>query len=263
MSSPNQRRPSARSVTPRPRKIAGRASGVATPAAEEAPDAAPSPAVDLTQPEPSVEERSVPERSVAGAATGRDLRSVFAEPRLTKVLAMVGAALAVLLVAQAVWLGVHYGVHDHSASRAGSDDGLIAVPDPDRPVEMNQGDIDQGVHEASEDVVTLMSLHHERFDEDVAKAADLATASYAERYKQSAADVRDDYMTGRVDVSAKVNAASVVRANTTQLQALLFVTQWISKGTGKDRRLTLTPYRVLLTMVHTSTGWLVDDMQTK
>ena len=140
--------------------------------------------------------------------------------------------------------------------------GEIVVP-AGRPVVMNQSDIDQGLDQAAKDVVTLMSLRYKTFDADVAKAADLMTSRYAPQFKGASADVKENYVAKRINLSAKVNGQGVVRANTTQLQALLFVSQFVSKGIGKQRRLTLTQFRVLLTMVHTNTGWLVDGMETK
>ena len=67
----------------------------------------------------------------------------------------------------------------------------------------------------------------------------------------------------KTQVQVRVVAQSVRRANDTELEALLFLNQYTIKGQGEDARTTYTPYRALLTMVHTDKGWLVDGVATK
>jgi Mce-associated membrane protein len=61
----------------------------------------------------------------------------------------------------------------------------------------------------------------------------------------------------------RVVAQSVVRANLTELEALVFLNQYVFRGEGDDAESTYTPYRALVTMVHTDKGWLVDGVDTK
>ena len=61
----------------------------------------------------------------------------------------------------------------------------------------------------------------------------------------------------------RVVAQSVVRANDAELEALLFLNQYVFRGEGENAKSTYTPYRALVTMVHTDEGWLVDGVDTK
>jgi Mce-associated membrane protein len=62
-------------------------------------------------------------------------------------------------------------------------------------------------------------------------------------------------------VDVRLRGQSVVRANDTELQALIFMDQFTTRGA--DQKTVISPYRVLMTMVHTDDGWLVDDVATK
>ncbi|GAB4003232.1 hypothetical protein [Nocardioides ultimimeridianus] len=273
MSTQKPKRPaSSRTSTSRPRKIAGRVES----------DPADSATVEAPAPQRSVRpaEATAPSNASAPRAPGAptapakqakpskpaapprpltDRLGLFAGRPLTRVLMIALAVLALVVVAQGIWFGVKGDDHHGSAQQA---QGTIDVP-ADTPVQMNQSDIDQGVDQAAKDVVTLMSLHYKTFDEDVAKAVDLTTSRFAPEYQRTTADLKDDYVKKQVELSAKVIGEGVVKANTTRLQALLFVNQWATRGVGKDRRLVLTSFRVLMTMVHTNTGWLVDGMDTQ
>ena len=52
----------------------------------------------------------------------------------------------------------------------------------------------------------------------------------------------------------------MIRASSTQVEALLFLNQYVTKA-GKDT--SYTPYRALVTVVDTEQGWLVSDFETK
>lgn len=267
MSTQKPKRPaSSRTSTSRPRKIAGHVeSDPADNATVEAPAPQKSvPAAKATAPSkagtPSAPAApSKPSKPVVPPRPLTDRLGLFAGRPLTRVLMIGLAVLAVIVAAQGIWFGVKGDDHHGSAQQA---QGTVDVP-ADRPVQMNQSDIDQGVDQAAKDVVTLMSLHYKTFDEDVAKAVDLTTSRFAPEYQRTTADLKDDYVKKQVELSAKVIGEGVVKANTTRLQALLFVNQWATRGVGKDRRLVLTSFRVLMTMVHTNTGWLVDGMDTQ
>lgn len=262
MSNDKPRRPaSSRTSTSRPRKIAGRVESEPTdrptnePSERSEPEAASSVSLSKPSEAPKVPKAAKP----APARPLTDRLGLFAGPSLTRVLMIALAVLALVVAGQGIWFGVKGNDHHGSAQAA---QGTVDVP-ADRPVQMNQSDIDQGVDQAAKDVVTLMSLHYKTFDDDVAKAVDLTTSRFAPQYQQTTADLKDDYVKKQVDLSARVIGEGVVKASTTRLQALLFVNQWATRGLGKDRRLVLTSFRVLMTMVHTTTGWLVDGMDTQ
>ena len=62
--------------------------------------------------------------------------------------------------------------------------------------------------------------------------------------------------------TATVVAQGVVRANRTQLQALVFLNQIVTRVRAGEPETVLTPYKVLVTMVHTDKGWLVSNLET-
>jgi len=255
---PKPRRPaSSRTTTSRPRKIAGRpdAAEVTTPAdADERPSKARAKvASGPKQPAP----RKEPKTPKAARQPGSTL-SMFAGAGLTRVLLVGLAVLVLVLVGELVWRVTDSGFDRPKPPPAGE----IAVPDH-RPIILNQTDVDAGLDQAAKDATVILTRSYKDYDDDVAKSVDLMTDRFASKFKETAADSKSGYLEKKVDVEAKVLYQGAVRANRTQLQALLFLNQWITKGTGKDRRITLTPYRVLVTMIHTDTGWLVDNLDTK
>jgi Mce-associated membrane protein len=86
------------------------------------------------------------------------------------------------------------------------------------------------------------------------------TDAYAKEFRKAADDVEDGFVAAKTDQQARVVAQGVVHATRTEVQALLFMNYYVSKD-GSDT--TYTPYRVLVTVVHTDRGWLVSDIDTK
>ena len=72
--------------------------------------------------------------------------------------------------------------------------------------------------------------------------------------------VRKEFIENKTEQEVKVVGQSVVQASPEQVQALLFLDQYVIRnGQGTN----VTPYRALVTMVHTDDGWLVDDIETQ
>ena len=86
------------------------------------------------------------------------------------------------------------------------------------------------------------------------------TAAFAKEYRQTAEDIKADFVAAKTDIQVRVVAQGVVHATRTEVQALLFLNQYVSKDGGDT---TYTPYRALVTVVHTDRGWLVSDLDTK
>ncbi|HJQ04874.1 MAG TPA: hypothetical protein VJ872_05495 [Nocardioides sp.] len=265
MSPQQPRRPaSSRGGTQRPRKIAGRTPEPEQPVDETAAPAASTPSAP-TAPTATTAATAAPEvapKADSSPATepAASWTSLFAGARLTRGLLVVLAVLVVLLVLQGAWFLQHKLREPKSTPQDAL--GQVVVP-PGRPVVMNQSDVDQGVDEAAKDAVLLIKRDYRTYDADVAKGVDVLTSRFAPQFKATTSDVKHDFITAKTSVDAKVVAQGVVRANDTQLQALLFLDQYVTKGTGKQRRLTYTPYKVLVTMVHTDHGWLVDHLDTQ
>jgi Mce-associated membrane protein len=273
---PKPRRPaSSRTSTSRPRKIAGRVDPVEPGAPAEATTSADATeAVETTAAPEAPAETSATSAAAASAASAAPeapetaqapeptpaepgtMAALFAGTALTRVLLVGLAILALVLAGQFAWVVTHR--HDGSTVKPGE----IAVP-AGRPIILNQTDVDAGVDQAAKDAVVIIGRHYQHYDDDVAKAVDLVTDRFAPELKSAAAGAKQGILDKKVNVDVRVLYQGAVRANRTQVQALLFLNQWITKGVGKDRRITLTPYRVLVTMVHTNTGWLVDNIDTK
>ena len=253
------RRPvSSRTPTPRPRRVAGRGApagsspdtGEETTAPETAPvETAPAetPLVETEAPDEAPDE--APERS------RRDLGELFASRRTTTVLAV--AALVLALVAGG--LGIWLWQHDEEPLPARPTDGAIAVP-AGRPVLLSAADAQVAVAAAAEAASTIVATSYKDYDEQVEEAVALMTEAFAEEYRQTAEDVKQRILDTKTEVQVTIVAQGVVRANTSEVQALLFLNQYSSKNEGET---TYTPYRALVTVVHTESGWLVSDLDTQ
>ncbi|MCL2543851.1 MAG: DUF4607 domain-containing protein [Nocardioidaceae bacterium] len=257
MSPQQPRRPSSsRVTTSRPRKIAGRDS---EPLERAAPEPAPGKEkpVKTAKPDSAAKPESAPD-----AAEKRPLMEMFAGTRLTRVLLISLAVLIVLMLAQGGWFLRHRHLENQTAAAAKQDTGGIDVP-PGRPIVLDQTDVDAAVDAAAKDAVVIVSRSYKNYDASVEKAVDLMTDSFATQFKQSAAATKPQFIAKKVDVSVKVMDQGAVRASATKVQALIFLDQYITRGTGKNERITTTPYKMTVTMVHTDHGWLVENLDTK
>lgn len=250
MSQTPRPRTSSRAGSARPRRLAGQ-SGTPTPA----------PVSDLVEIEPDVEPDVDPEPGVEAevdrpepAATGRP--SLFAGARVTGVLlvAVVLLTAATLGMAGYLWLS-----DDEKAVATAATDGAIAVPE-DRPILIPWADAQAAASAAAETATAALSTSWKTFDDQLDETLATMTPSFAEEFRATKEDTRAGVVETKTEVTARVVAQSVVRANTSEVQALLFLDQYTTKN-GKGT--TLSPYRVLVTLVNTDGGWLVSDLETK
>jgi Mce-associated membrane protein len=259
MSRNTPRRSSSRAGTSRPRRLAGQ-----RPATPEELEAAGSegPADDRVDASPAAgedEPEDRPARGDADDAPDAGLAVGLSGERTTRVLMVAMAVLTLLLVAQGIWWVVH-SVRDEPA--ADVPEGEIAVPSG-RPVVMSEVAWREGVDAAAEAATTVVARDYEKYDAEVDEAIALMTPSFAEEYRKITSDIKSEFVDQRTVVEVRVVGQGVVRANQTELQALVFLNQYTTKGPAKDSETTYAPYRAVLTMVHTDEGWLVDDIQTK
>lgn len=134
------------------------------------------------------------------------------------------------------------------------------VVSADRPVVTGEVTHRSAVEAASRAADEIVSTSYKNYDEQVDQAVGQMTDGFATRYRQTAEDVKDQFVRARKEVQVEVAAASVVRADESQVQALLFLNQYVTTD-GKDT--SYTPYRALVTVVNTDQGWLVSDIETK
>lgn len=262
MSRPTPRRPS-RTTTSRPRKIAGRDEAPAEPTASATPAAPASPKHDATPPAPP----KPPRRPVAkGPDEPADGSAAAAAGRTSTLLAVLGV-LVLALVLQCGWF-VWNAVRDVEVATASSstddekDDESIEVPSG-KPVVLNQLAVQEGVDAAASAAQVMFARNWKSYDEGVDDAVALMTDEFGEEFRATTEDVRQEFVRKKTEVQVRVVAQSVVRANETELEALIFLNQYVFRGEGEGAKSTYTPYRALLTMVHTDNGWLVDGVDTK
>jgi Mce-associated membrane protein len=130
-----------------------------------------------------------------------------------------------------------------------------------RPVVTGEIAHRSAVEAASDATDEIFSTSYKNYDEQVDEAVGkMMDNDFADEYRQTAADSREGVLDAKVEVEIEVAAAGVVRADDTQVQALLFLNQYVTKA-GKDTA--YTPYRALVTVVDTEQGWLVSDIKTQ
>ncbi|MFC5731312.1 MULTISPECIES: hypothetical protein [Nocardioides] len=256
MSSPKPRRPaSSRGATPRPRKIAGQSAPARSDSVEQAHEVEETHEVEgpelvhatLVEEATATQRESWPEEGPPG---------LLASPTVTRVLITVLAALAVVLVVQGSWW-----VASDDPERTAVDDAGVEVPSG-RPVVADELAVLEGVDAAAKAAQELFSVDYAKYDEELDRAVDLMTDSYEKEYRTTIGDVKEDAVAQQLVVQSNVVAQSVVRANRTRLEALVFLNQVSQRTRDGKPETVVTPYRMLVTMVHTDQGWLVDDLDT-
>ncbi len=167
-------------------------------------------------------------------------------PRLVRLLVVVIVLLAAVGAAE-VW----YLTRDDAASQTGA----ISA---ERPVRVSQLEWRSVVDQAARAAETIVGASSTGYDDQVEEAASLMTDAFAEQYRSTKADVKDDFLAAGTEVTVDVSAQGVVSATPREIVALLFLTQSTSRT---DAALTSVQFRVTVTMVDTPEGWLVSDLQ--
>ncbi|MDP3890313.1 hypothetical protein [Nocardioides sp.] len=236
---PGGRRPvvGSRTATSRPRRIAGAA------AADQDHEAQP---VEGEIAEPEIADSEIAEPEIVEPRSTTTGPGWLSRRSTTTLLAAVMAALLALIAATSwyLWLG--------------------ADPEPtaDRPVVISEVERAGAVAAAQQHVVTILTRSHESYDEQTEAALELIVpdSEFAEEFAQTAQDVKDAFVEDEVELEYTVVGASVVRAGPEKVQALLFLNQFTTKGGAEP---TFTPYRALVTVVPSGTGWRVLTIDTK
>lgn len=254
MSRPTPRRPASSSGGPqRPRKIAGQA-----PVARQAgQDVAPAAKASAAEELPSKSAADKPGASGPSAAPRRN--GVLARPKTTRVLIATLVLVTIALVFELAIFAVD-ALTDEETPRA-TDDTSVSVPDG-RPVVANELAVLDGVEAAAKAAQELFSVDYSKYDEELAKAVVLTTEQYENEYRTTIGDVREEAVAQQVVVSTNVVGQGVVRANRTRLDALVFANQIVQRVRDGEPETVVTPIKMLVTMVHTDQGWLVDNLDT-
>jgi Mce-associated membrane protein len=249
----NPRRPStSRAPVLRPRRVAGRGSTPAEQPPEDVempavPSAGPpdDPLAPPTEPHEPPDEPE-PERERSDDPDGRaGLGALFDSRRATAILTILVAVLVLAAGGMFAW------------DAARGDD--PAKPSR-QPVVIGSDDATAAVDAAAKAAVTVVATSYQDYDQQVDEATALMTDAFAKQYRQTAEDIKPDFVAAKTEIEARVVAQGIVHATPTEVQALVFLNQYVSKDGGDT---TYTPYRALVTVVHTDRGWLVSNIDTK
>ncbi|WP_309649437.1 hypothetical protein [Nocardioides sp.] len=229
---PPKRPLGARTPTARPRKVAGRTSGTEDPVVD-----APTDIATQDAPEPEVHHEHVewpvedePERPAPSRRT-------------------TGLLVALVVLLAAVAAGEAFYLY-------GQDDPVVSS---ERPVVTGKVAATSAVDAAARSAVDIVSSSFRTYDEQVDLAASTMTDSFAEEFRQTKAEIREDFIAQKTEVTAEVAAQGVVQASAEQVVALVFLDQSTTKA-GTD--LNVAQYKILVTVVRTEAGWLVSQMET-
>ncbi len=107
-------------------------------------------------------------------------------------------------------------------------------------------------------VETLLSYRAENFDEDVAAAQKLLTASFREDYAPTIEEIRKRALKQQRNQQAEVLAVGLVSAEDDHVRTLVFVNTISARDSGRGTP-TVMQNRVTVDLVRSGDDWLVDD----
>ncbi len=119
------------------------------------------------------------------------------------------------------------------------------------------------VEAAARSTEEILSTSYENYDEQVDQATAKMTDAFAAQYRETSAGIRDRFVAHKTRLQVKAIAQGVVQASPAQVQALLFLDQYVEKTENGQPRTDYRQYRALVTVVHTDQGWLVSDVETQ
>jgi Mce-associated membrane protein len=140
------------------------------------------------------------------------------------------------------------------------EDGTADATTSKQPVLLGSDDATAGVDAAAQAAATILTRNYQHYDEQIDDATALMTDGFAKRFREKADEVEPGFVESKIDQQVRVVAQGVAHATRTEVQALLFMNYYVSKDAGDT---VYTPYRVLVTVLHTDRGWLVSDIDTQ
>lgn len=137
------------------------------------------------------------------------------------------------------------------------------APSTARPVVVGDATRAEAVETAARSTEEILSTTYDNYDDQVEQATQKMTDTFAEQYKQTADSIRDRFIAQKTQLQVKAVGQSVVQASPSQVQALLFLNQYVQKNVDGQPKTDYAQYRALVTVVHTDHGWLVSNIDTK
>lgn len=252
-----------------PKKIAGR--GVpAPPPGEETPEV--TPVEQAPAPARAVPTRPVPTRPAPAAPPqpSEPPSGILTRSTTTVVLA---AVLGVLLLGCLAAAGLAFraddarwfGLGDRGGEASGAAWRYDAKKDfalPEHPIAVNYVDARNAADAATNAVLAILTVDWKTYDDHLEGVRTRMTESfYDEEYAATAADSREKFLASKAAYQFEVAGQSVVSATDTEVTALLFLNQYVTKGEGEDRvGPDVYQVRVLVTAVADGDEWLVDKL---
>lgn len=132
-----------------------------------------------------------------------------------------------------------------------------------RPVVVGDATRAEAVRTAAQSTEEILSTSFENYDEQVEQATAKMTDTFAAEYRETSDGIRDRFLEQRTKLQVKAVGQSVVQASPEQVQALLFLDQYVEKREKGQPATDFAQYRALVTVVRTDQGWLVSDIETK
>lgn len=130
----------------------------------------------------------------------------------------------------------------------------------DRPVTTSAVTEGAAVDAAAQAVAQILTTTWQEYDEQADQAQGLMTKSFAEEYGQTSDQIREEFISSKTVVEMTVEWAGVYRAEPDQAQVLVFMNQMVTRAGGTPR---VVPFRALVTVVPSGSGWLVSDLTTR
>jgi len=140
------------------------------------------------------------------------------------------------------------------------DDATVSAAEP---VVVGDATRAEAVRTAARSTEEILSTSFDSYDDQVEQATAKMTDAFAEEYRTTSDGIRDRFLDQRTRLQVEAVGQSVVQASAEQVQALLFLNQYVEKRVDGRPATDFAQYRALVTVVHTDEGWLVADIETK
>ncbi|WP_162602289.1 hypothetical protein [Nocardioides daejeonensis] len=246
----------------RPRRLAGHAT--------RRPENEPSPEASEARPEPTSPRSpgAAPRRQATTSApelvdTTTDTSSeepggLLASARTTRVLAGV---LALLVVGAVVLAWLHWGGDDEPADAEAAPWQYVAGQAwkvPERPVRTSFVEWRAGVDATAKAVTDVLTVNWKTYDEHLAQVKDLVTERFLADYEKSAASSREEFLAQKADYQFEVVNQAVVSATSDEVNTLLFLNQYVTKGDGTPE---VFQVRVISRALRDGDTWQLDSLE--
>jgi Mce-associated membrane protein len=132
-----------------------------------------------------------------------------------------------------------------------------------RPVVTGELSHRAAVEAAARSTEQILSTSYQDYDEQATEASAKMTDTFAQEYAETSDGIKDEFIAQKTKLQVKAVAQGVVQASPAQVQALLFLNQYVEKEQDGQPKTAYAQYRALVTVVRTDRGWLVSNIETQ